>query len=434
MTKRFAKIVFVVPFLTAVLVSCSREAGPPEPEVNALKHTLLAYMVADNNLSSFSYINTSAIYQGMAAADPSATVIVYRDCYGAAPELIEIKKDKKGKVTQTVVGTFPESNSVSIETMQEVFAKVKADYPSDVYGLVLWSHGGGWLPPAKTNILPGTARLQKLQALAAEPLSVEELLSSEVPITHGFGDDYAETISIPDLETALPDDMFDYILFDACYMAGVEVAYQLRNKADYIIASSAEIMGNGFPYASTMKDLFSTPLTEQNRPYRLPETLRKTCESFFNYYNGKIGWEHSATISLINTSELEGLADAVAQIFAHNAPALAQMNTSALQYFDRTPMSPGGHYFYTYSDHYFFDLGEIIGKMDASYYEKNVLFPWQLKLAVPYAAATDWMLLGSGGFKVNHHCGLSTYLCQGRLDVPDAYYRTLDWYQRVYPQ
>lgn len=31
-------------------------------------------------------------------------------------------------------------------------------------------------------------------------------------------------------------------------MGGIEVAYELRNKTDYMIASPAEVISNGFPY------------------------------------------------------------------------------------------------------------------------------------------------------------------------------------------
>lgn len=34
---------------------------------------------------------------------------------------------------------------------------------------------------------------------------------------------------------ALPDHLFEFIIFEACNMAGIEVAYELRNKAAYIM-------------------------------------------------------------------------------------------------------------------------------------------------------------------------------------------------------
>jgi hypothetical protein len=49
----------------------------------------------------------------------------------------------------------------------------------------------------------------------------------------------------------------DYILFDACFMSNIEAIYDLRNAANYIIASPCEIMGRGFPYHRTLPYLFA---------------------------------------------------------------------------------------------------------------------------------------------------------------------------------
>ena len=51
-------------------------------------------------------------------------------------------------------------------------------------------------------------------------------------------------MEIDDLAKGLPDDLFDFILFDACYMASVECTYELRNKAEYILASPTETMAD----------------------------------------------------------------------------------------------------------------------------------------------------------------------------------------------
>ena len=47
-------------------------------------------------------------------------------------------------------------------------------------------------------------------------------------------------MEITDFAMALPDHLFEFIIFEACNMAGIEVAYELRNKAAYIMASSAQ--------------------------------------------------------------------------------------------------------------------------------------------------------------------------------------------------
>ena len=45
----------------------------------------------------------------------------------------------------------------------------------------------------------------------------------------------------------------NYILFDDCYMSTVEVAYDLREVTNYLIASTSEMMAYGMPYHKILK-------------------------------------------------------------------------------------------------------------------------------------------------------------------------------------
>ena len=56
-----------------------------------------------------------------------------------------------------------------------------------------------------------------------------------------------EEIEIKDLANAIPYKL-DYILFDACLMATVEVAWELRNVCDYLAVSPCEIPAAGFDF------------------------------------------------------------------------------------------------------------------------------------------------------------------------------------------
>jgi hypothetical protein len=55
----------------------------------------------------------------------------------------------------------------------------------------------------------------------------------------------------------------DRLLFDACFMQGVEVAYALRDAVQWVIASPAEIPGDGAPYDSVVRAFFDTDGVEQ---------------------------------------------------------------------------------------------------------------------------------------------------------------------------
>jgi hypothetical protein len=156
------------------------------------------------------------------------------DVAGETPCLLRITEDG-----EQMIKTYSEFNSANPTNMNRLLREITGMYPSESYGLILWSHGTSWLPAGV-----------QLKFFVA---------------------DGNRQMNIPDLAEALPVH-FDFILFDACLMGAVEVAYELRNKTDYIIASSTETIDTGFPYELVIPALMSST----------PD-LRKATESYLLY-------------------------------------------------------------------------------------------------------------------------------------------------------
>ena len=76
-------------------------------------------------------------------------------------------------------------------------------------------------------------------------------------------------------------------------MSCVEVAYDLRHAAQYIIASPTEIMGDGFPYGTVAPLFFRETLDPQ-----------AICSAFVDHYRNLTTPENggSASIALIKTA------------------------------------------------------------------------------------------------------------------------------------
>lgn len=89
-------------------------------------------------------------------------------------------------------------------------------YPARQYGLILFSHSSGWMP----------------QNTLTEPRK------SSRSILNDNGDE----MEMIDFAKSIPPKMFEFIIFESCFMSGIEVAYELRNKTNYIVASSTEII------------------------------------------------------------------------------------------------------------------------------------------------------------------------------------------------
>lgn len=209
--------------------TCTVTVEPGDPLKSS--RTVLVYVAADNTLSGFALPDFEEMKVGMAKVeDVDVNFLVYID-KGGSPQLLELKNEN-GTVVEKVVKTYSSRNSVGVSETQEVFAAVfsNTQYQADSYGLVYWSHGDGWLP----------------YPLGANTRWVGQDI--------GNGDkrmNISEFVEI--LETA---PHFDFILFDACFMQSVEVAYELRDYTDYCIGSPTEIPGPGASYDELVPAMF----------------------------------------------------------------------------------------------------------------------------------------------------------------------------------
>ncbi len=373
------------------LAGCTKNESPHSPRV------VLVYMAGDNSLGSYVRDNLDAMMRGMSSAPTGSRTLAYVDIPGGLPRLVEVT----AAGIQTLYTWPAEHNSASAATMREVIGRARSVAPADRYGLVLWSHGLAWMPSWATNYLT------RSKARAGE----------QWPETKWFGQDTGESpagyLDMEQLTEAIPSGIFDWILFDACFMASAETLYALRDKAGKIICSPAEVIADGFPYEKIMTELL--------RP--MPD-LRAVCESYYSHYaRYPISSYRSATVSLVETSELGAFAAATSSVLsaalAADPEALSCMDLTRVQPLDR------------YRRHFLLDMESVMVQL-----EKRGLVPailidaWRAQLArtVAYEAHTPSML----GLTLNECCGLSMYVPVHSYADLNEYYKTLGWYSRCY--
>jgi hypothetical protein len=205
-------------------------------------------------------------------------------------------------------------------------------------------------------------------------------------------------MNVVDLAESLPV-KFDFILFDACLMGSVEVAYELKDKTDYILASSTETVYEGFPYDEIIPEL-SKPQVD------LPQAAQR----YFDYYNSLQDAYRSATVSVIDTRELSRLAGEVNKIVSEN-----ELDVS----FERTSVQRLD----VYDEQYTFDLADFVEKAFPAA-DKNA-FLARLNRTVLYKNATPEFL---SGYEINAYCGLSCYIPYSLRPDLNEYYGTLSWH------
>ena len=116
--------------------------------------------------------------------------------------------------------------------------------------------------------------------------------------TRGMGGDavkYLENREIADL--TLPD--YEFMIMHACMMASVEVAFELRHKTRYLVASEVSLSSVGWPWHENLSYLYTSPRAD------LSKFVLYSCEWL---YNNSADDDKYATLSLIDASQLDKLA------------------------------------------------------------------------------------------------------------------------------
>lgn len=280
----------------ALLGGCVKELAETPPS----RRPLVVYMALDNDLRGEFSSRLAALRAGWR---PGMELWVYADTPEGA-SLGRMDSTPEGVALRTVE-RYGEENSASGATLERVLRTVWRLCPSDGYGLLFFSHATGWLPEGG------------LQA----PL-----------VSRSIGLDQGSEMSLDAFVSAIPSGMpLDYVIFEACLMAGAEVALALAGHTDWVLASSAEVVEPGFRplYAENL-----ALLTDGGRP--VEEQLAAFGQRYMAHVRTLSGTGCSATLSLIRTSSMPALAEAVRRVTRGFADEEGRDTPPAgLQHFDR---------------------------------------------------------------------------------------------------
>lgn len=405
MRVRSFKMFFVgLLFMTAVLmmVSCITNEKVDDKK----NRTVLVYIGADNNLSNIANSNIYSMNSCISSGMDNSNLLVFVDRKDVPPALLHIHDFKIDTVAR-----YPEKDSSDPMVLREVIDYVTENWEAESFGLVMWSHGTGWLPTSQLHYVAPNMKYAQSRDGRTPYNTVNEERRNPYAYTKAFawedrkGENPAyKCMDLDGMVEAIPDGVFDFIVFDACYMGNVEVVYALRNKANSIVSSCYEIVSYGFPYHIVTRDLMNG-------------NLLKSCNEFYNYYNSMSGWEQMAGVSLVKTEGLDSLARCFRKIISEYGDRVADIDESKVQCFDR------------FTNHVFYDLEDFVVKLGAS---KELLteFRLQMERCVEFKISTPYIFPGDREeIKVNSYCGLCVYIPLAKYDESGLNddYRKTEW-------
>lgn len=291
---------------TCSFSACSKDdETPPIVSPYVESRTVMVYMVAENSLNKNVWTDVQEMLVGMNNDTLSANdrLVIYLDDV-KLPRIYVV--DKTTKITQfselVPVMTYENDvNSSSAEQLGTFIDYVKSNYPAESYGLVMWSHASGWTPSNFSGDM-----------------------YSETPTKRkSFGVDNGKNtinnngnqMNIDDMASVLQGNAFDFIFFDACVMQTIEVAYELRDAAKWLIASPAEIPASGANYETMTRAMFL-------KDDYVNQMLTVYKQEYSNAYG--------IVVSAVNTEALDDYAAYMKSVVAAHRSEMLNLNISSM--------------------------------------------------------------------------------------------------------
>lgn len=243
-----------------LLSSCSDDAVNVD-DIN--KQTVLVFMPwsgSTTNAGLYTYLkqNLDSIESTIKKhKGANGRVLVFLATSPSKASLYEITYSA-GALQHNVIKEYSGNSYDTTEGMAEVFNDVQRNAYALNYALIIGGHGTGWTFKSSWGNSGSLAKNHGHGTPSqTEPQSHDALPSFTNTRFFGSSSDMDYAFDIPDLAAALQQTGMktQYILFDDCYMANIEVAYELKDVTNYLIASTSEVMAVGMPYASVWDHL-----------------------------------------------------------------------------------------------------------------------------------------------------------------------------------
>ena len=236
--------------------------GVSAKETEVKKWTFMVFLNADNDLDEFGVTDLKEMEKAGLSGDVNVVVQIDRFKLPARRYFVsgrhpQSAADDWGLKSKNVA----ELGEVDMGDFKEMVKFVKwsaENYPAENYMLTVWNHGAGWKKRHSKGEFKGIS----------------------------YDDDSNNHMSTRDLGVGLisihgvlgkPLDVFG---MDACLMQMIEVAYELKDCAKFIVASEETEPGDGWPY-----DLILAPLYK-NAGMSAYELAKMIPQAYFqSYYN-----------------------------------------------------------------------------------------------------------------------------------------------------
>lgn len=376
-----------------LLTSCQWFTPKDEP----INRSLLMYMAITSNLKSSIMTNiqdvkaSTYVPKDFKLHKESGDVLLFLEHHeGDIPRLKRLYTDEHGVVNEEILMEYEGESSIDPEFMNDVLVYANTLFPAKESGLIFSSHGTGWTP---VDYYRNPTKDGSISLFSIEEDPYAHLVKS-------FGQIDMVEMDIIKFANAIPR-KYSYIIFDACLMGGIEVAYELKEKAEYIVFSPTEIMAAGFPYSDIVEMAFYSTAP-------LPERMMTLAKAYYDLYNVK--GTGGGCISVVKTENLSRVAYAAQAIFAKDRKAISSLDKNQIQKYYRLNRS------------WFYDITHFMQSISSDQIQLDAFYA-AMNETVIAKYATEYFI----NVKIDNYSGVSTYIPYPSNTYLDNYYKGFSW-------
>jgi len=237
--------------------------------------TFMVYMAGDNNLEGFG--RRDLVEMKQVGSSPQVAIVVQFDSMSYGPTqryYVRAGTLLESDVVETVAD---DTNTGDPRELAEFILWAMRAYPAKRYALVLWNHGTGWkeddIYRARARGAGRSCAHAPLASLIEQWSRVEgrsALFATTLDTIMARGIAYDDTsqdfLDNIEMRRAIDSALLlsgtprlALLGFDACLMSMLEVVYQVRMLADYVVGSQETEPGTGWPYTPILGALVDRP-------------------------------------------------------------------------------------------------------------------------------------------------------------------------------
>jgi len=279
--------------------------------------TWLIYMAGDNNLEGAGKEDLDEMQ--IVGSDSKVKIVVQFDTEQNKTTRYLVEKNNL-----KVLEEMPGVNCGDPKVLTDFIKWGTKNYPAKYYLINVWNHGGGWenLPsdynwenvrasnPLKQSKIKKFKRalfvttMKKINRKIHSSPNPDRLIAMDVG-----SQDYLDNQELRKaIYEGLPNGRkIDILGCDACLMNMVEICYENKDVADYMVGSEEIEPGSGWPYTMILKKLASNP---EMSPRELSKVITQDYGKYYEDEGDKIA-DQFVTQSAIDLAQIKSTADSV---------------------------------------------------------------------------------------------------------------------------